>query len=497
MKPFYPAGERRLRPATALSLLLSAALALLVGGRLSLPFLEPEESLYAVIPRDMLADGQFVVPVLHGEPYLDKPPLLYWLVMGCYRLFGVHVWSARLVPTIAAWLTVLVVFAWGRACSGWTAGLVSAAVLTLTGDFVYRGPMLTPNGLLGLFTTTGLASGQLALRHDRVRGRWWVASAVATGLGVLTKGPVALVLVTAPLFVLPRLIRGFARPGVGGWLLYLGVVVLVSAAWFVAITARHPEFLEYFLWKHHVQRFTDPFDHAKPAYFYLPQLFLGGLPWTLLPVAALRSLLARRRPPDRLSPDGRFALLAVALAFLFFSLSGSKRPAYLVPLWPVLAFGIGATLAPVIAGRAATILGVSRKGWLWAGGAVSAVLVLGVFAWLPAYHRQFGLAETAEVVTARAPSVPVYCYPHTWNSLEFYLGSGAMLTFHEADRARLIERLRSSESVLLVVERGTTCAELIASLPDDLETSERGASGLVTILLVRRRPGRVGRSMAP
>ena len=159
MKPFCHDGEWRLRPATALSLLLSAAFALLVGGRLNLPFLEPEESLYAVVPRDMLADGQFVVPVLHGEPYLDKPPLLYWLVMGCYRLFGVHVWSARLVPATAAWVTVLVVFAWGRACGGWAAGLVSAAVLTLTGDFVYRGPMLTPNGLLGLFTTTGLASG--------------------------------------------------------------------------------------------------------------------------------------------------------------------------------------------------------------------------------------------------------------------------------------------------------------------------------------------------
>ena len=304
-------------------------------------------------------------------------------------------------------------------------------------------------------------------------------------------------LVIRPLFVLPRLIRGFARPGVRGWLLYLGVVVLVAAPWFVAITARHPKFLEYFIWKHHVQRFTAPFDHAKPAYFYLPQIFLGGLPWTLLPVAALGSLLANRRPPDRLSADSRFALLAVALAFLFFSLSGSKRPAYLVPLWPVLAFGIGTMLAPVSAGRATAIAGVSRRGWLRVGGTVTAVLLLGVFMWLPAYHRQFGLAETAEVVVVRDPGVPVYCYPHTWNSLEFYLGSGAMLTFHEAHRTRLIERLQSAESVLLVVERGTTCAELIASLPDDLETSERGASGLVTVLRVRRRPGRVGRSMAP
>src|SRR5262245_13736571 len=69
-------------PAPGSCLLLLAAFALLVGGRLGLPLLEPEESLYAVVPRDMMTDGRFVVPVLRGEPYLDKPPLLYWAVMG-------------------------------------------------------------------------------------------------------------------------------------------------------------------------------------------------------------------------------------------------------------------------------------------------------------------------------------------------------------------------------------------------------------------------------
>ena len=82
------------------TLLLAAAA--LFFGRLNCPLLEPDEARYAEIPRQMLAEGKLLVPVLHGQPYLDKPPLLYWLVMGSYRLFGVHDWSARLVSCSTA-----------------------------------------------------------------------------------------------------------------------------------------------------------------------------------------------------------------------------------------------------------------------------------------------------------------------------------------------------------------------------------------------------------
>src|SRR5438105_14321585 len=79
---------------------------LLVPGALLYPWLafhlfEPDEGRYAEIPREMLVRGEWVVPYLLGEPYLDKPPLFYWLVMFSYRLLGIHDWSARLVPALA------------------------------------------------------------------------------------------------------------------------------------------------------------------------------------------------------------------------------------------------------------------------------------------------------------------------------------------------------------------------------------------------------------
>src|SRR5258708_1674818 len=89
-------------PIRVKSLLLLLILpGVLLYGCLSFHLFEPDEGRYAEIPREMLVRGEWVVPYLEGQPYLDKPPLLYWLVMASYRLFGVHDWSARIVPALA------------------------------------------------------------------------------------------------------------------------------------------------------------------------------------------------------------------------------------------------------------------------------------------------------------------------------------------------------------------------------------------------------------
>src|ERR1700677_1531186 len=102
--------------------LLSLIAGALLFTRLTCPLLEPEEARYAEIPRQMLAEGHFFEPTWHGEPYFHKPPLLYWLVMASYRLFGVHDWAARLVPALASFGSVLVTWGWGRRALGSRAG---------------------------------------------------------------------------------------------------------------------------------------------------------------------------------------------------------------------------------------------------------------------------------------------------------------------------------------------------------------------------------------
>jgi dolichol-phosphate mannosyltransferase len=395
------------QPALLFGLLLAVVAGLLFFTRLGSPLLEPEETRYAEIPRQMLAEGSFVVPVLHGQPYLHKPPLLYWLVMASYSLFGVEDWAARLVPAGAAVLLVLVTYLWGKRAVGARAAFAGALILCLSARFVYLGRMLTLDSLLSLWVVAALAAAHVAVGGPRLRRGWWLLSAGACGLGLLTKGPVALVLVAAPVVAFTALDRRAARPGLKGWAVYLAAALGLAAPWYLCVAAADPGAVGSFLWTHHVLRYVAPLDHAKPFWFYLPGLLLGMLPWTLLlpPLARFlgrRSAAAAARRPPALG----FFLLAFLWCLLFFSTSGCKRGGYLLPAFPPLALALGcyldtllprrplsalrrstwgavrlgprlahrATLLALAVGVAAGVLAVSTGLWKPAGGVVLAGL---------------------------------------------------------------------------------------------------------------------------
>ena len=191
---------------------------------------EPEEPRYAEIPRQMLHHGSLLVPTLHDLPYYDKPPLLYWLVMGSYMAFGVHDWAARLVSSAAAFCTVLVTYFWGRRVAGARAAFAAALMLSLSARFLYLGRLLTMNSLLCLCVVAALATGQVAVRGPSLRWRWWLLSAGACGLGLLTKGPVAVVLVGIPVLLYQLLDPRTARPKLRFWIVYLGCRATVGSS---------------------------------------------------------------------------------------------------------------------------------------------------------------------------------------------------------------------------------------------------------------------------
>jgi dolichol-phosphate mannosyltransferase len=343
----------------------TALLALMAGllffTRLSCPLLEPEEARYAEIPRQMLAEGRWIEPVWHGAPYYQKPPLLYWLIMGSYSFFGVHDWAARLVPATASLLTVLVTFWWGKRVVGLAAGFAGAMLLCLSARFVYLGRMLTMDGLLCLWVVASLAMAHAALARGTLHRGWWLLSAVACGLGLLTKGPVAFVLVLVPLLVYQGLDRRSARMAWPAWLTYGVVAVSLAAPWYVAMAARDGAAAGEFFWLHNLQRFVDPVDHARPPWFYLPNLIVGMLPWSLLLVPLARFLTrhsartAARRPPAL-----GFFLLASLWCLLFYSAAGCKRPGYILPAMPPLALALGTYLAATLPRRAAALESLAR-----------------------------------------------------------------------------------------------------------------------------------------
>src|SRR5436190_16608296 len=145
------------RPALLLLLLLPG---LLLYPCMSFYLFEPDEGRYAEIPREMLQRGEWVVPYLQGEPYFDKPPLLYWLVMLSYRLFGVHDWAARLVPALAVHGTIMLSYLFGRRLLGERAAYRGALLLALTPGLMGMGRILTMDSLLTFWVTLAIFAGR-------------------------------------------------------------------------------------------------------------------------------------------------------------------------------------------------------------------------------------------------------------------------------------------------------------------------------------------------
>jgi dolichol-phosphate mannosyltransferase len=318
---------------------------LLLFPHLSYPLVEPDEGRYAEIAREMAAEGDWLVPTLHGEPYYDKPPLLYWLVAASLDLFGVHAWAVRLVPASAAFLTVLATYLFGRRMAGARAGLLAALALALMAGFVHCGRFLVIDSLLTLWVGLGLFTGLEAVRGPRVRWGWWAVSALSCGLGVLTKGPVALVLLAPPLAAYAWLQRPGAWPRLTHWAAYAGLALAVAAPWFVAVTAYHPHFAYSFFVEHHLLRFFGESYHARPFWFYVPVLLVGCLPWSLLLWPLGRFLFARSAEDRaRRHPALGFCLLWAGWCVLFFSLAHGKLPTYILPALPAVAILIGCFL---------------------------------------------------------------------------------------------------------------------------------------------------------
>ncbi len=287
---------------------------------MSFPLFEPDEGRYAQIPREMLTAREWIVPTLQGEPYLDKPPLFYWLVMLSYSIFGYSAGAARLIPALAMHASVLSTYFLGRRIVGARSAFWGALFLTVSPIFLGVGRLLVLDGLLTLWITLGLLAAYLAQAEKRLHWKWWCLAALACALGVLTKGPVAVLLILPPLWIQRRLVSG-APISWRAWLGFYASVLIINLPWYAVVCWQRPEFVRYFLWQHNVERFVEPFDHIRPVWFYAPIVLFGLLPTILLawPRCAFLYFDQRRRhqpalPGDGLSPARRALVRPLFLA---------------------------------------------------------------------------------------------------------------------------------------------------------------------------------------
>lgn len=389
------------------------ALSLFLGTR---GFTEPDEGRYAEIGREMLLNGDWLVPHLNGFQHFQKPPLLYWLTAGGMSLLGVNEWGARLPSALAALGTVLLTFAMARRLWSREIAVIAALVLVSSVQFFVLARMLTPDMLLTFWITAAIAAATF-------RRPWWFFACM--GLGFLTKGPMALVV---PLFAVTAWQRWSAPadrlklPWGRGLLVTFGIGV----SWFAALSFSDPALLDYF-WKYElVQRFgSSAHGRAKPFWFFVPILLGGFLPWTVMLPAAARAAWGRVRAKT-LTAEQALLLGWTIPPFIILSLSGSKLLTYVLPLFPALALAVAVRLQ-----------GRTRVAWRMAVPAVAILLGLAAFAdrFHAQWRQQASVRPLARAFLAQpdAASARIFACTVRAHGWEFYTGRLASVTRKEAD----------------------------------------------------------------
>ncbi len=297
----------------------------------------------------MWASGDFVTPRVNGFVYLDKPPLLHWLTALSIGCFGPRAFAVRLSSLLAAAAGVTLVYAFGRRTGGHQAGLVSAAVLASSVLWFAVGRVIRYDMLLTLSVTGTLWWAWLGSERGREGRGYYCLAALAAGLGVLVKGPVALVLpgaVLLPYLMITRRLRTLLEVR---WLAVLGILVVVIVPWFALCEHANPGAVRFFLLHENLARVRGQIDeaHHQPWWYLVPVLLGACLPWTLLlPGAAVEAAGQARRGDD---PERRACilwLLWLVVPLLVFSLSKVKVVTYILPSLPAAALLIGRYVWP-------------------------------------------------------------------------------------------------------------------------------------------------------
>jgi 4-amino-4-deoxy-L-arabinose transferase-like glycosyltransferase len=342
-----------------------ATLICLFGHLGAIGLLGPDEPRYAWIGRAMAETGDWVTPRLYGSPWFEKPILYYWAAaLG----FGLHLpseWAARLPSAIAA-LAAALGIAWlgwkhyGFEECPWSPALLAPLFFSTSVGAIGFSRAATPDMLFSASITLAMACATNILRDagalrgptdPALAGRRRDFAAIFgfgafLGLAVLAKGPAAIILAGGAIAIWAlatkhwraafRMLHPFA----------IASFCVVALPWYALCARRNPDFLRVFLLEHNFQRYvSDVFQHRQPFWFFIPITLLALIPWTAFLIPAVREGLELWRAKSwRDSPAFFFSCWAI-FPILFFSLSQSKLPSYILPGIPALALvmAIGAS----------------------------------------------------------------------------------------------------------------------------------------------------------
>jgi 4-amino-4-deoxy-L-arabinose transferase-like glycosyltransferase len=345
----------------------------------------PDEPRYAAVGRAMALSGDWVTPRLWGQPWFEKPALLYWMTAAGFKA-GLDADLAPRLP-VALLSVAFLTFFWWRVKIEWcerTAWFATAILATSAGWLTYSEIAVTDVPLAVFFSAAVLLSLGWVTRGET---RWLAVAAGCLALGTLAKG-----LVPLALFV-PVLALRWRR--IADWFRWKPLIAFAAIAlpWYTLCTLRNgKEFIQVFFVQHHFERFAaNNLQHVQPWWFYLPILLVLLFPW--FPLLAT----------IRVNQDQKLHALLVVAGFgvIFFSAAVNKLPGYLLPLLPAISILMGAGLERARTALVASIglvallpvavelgpgvlahgLRLSEFPWTWSAACLAGGILLGLLLW--------------------------------------------------------------------------------------------------------------------
>jgi 4-amino-4-deoxy-L-arabinose transferase-like glycosyltransferase len=308
------------------------------------------EVFFAECAREMLKSNNLVTPLYHGKGFFDKPILIYWLIVGTFKTFGVGHLTARIHSIIAAVATVTITgITTTLLYRSRQAGLLAAMMLASSFMFFSFAYLCMSDMLLVLLDTISVTLLYVGIQNERRRLGLWCLAAASMGLAFLTKGPVGLVLPGGMLIAYLGITKNLAilKPR---YLFPMGIIAAaIASPWFIAAyQANGSGALIWFFVRENLIRYAGAtYDTHKPIWFMVTSLMSGFLPWSLLLPAALWQFVKHRKAGE-LSEQSRGELylwLWIAVLTGFFSFSRGKCDYYVLPIYPAAAAITGAYVA--------------------------------------------------------------------------------------------------------------------------------------------------------
>jgi 4-amino-4-deoxy-L-arabinose transferase-like glycosyltransferase len=307
----------------------------------ALGLLGPDEPRYAWIARNMAESGDWVTPRLYGRPWFEKPVLYYWGAALSFKLFGVSEVTARLPSALSALLATLALAWLALRLDSWELArwvlLLLPSTVGMIGFSHSAGPDMPFAAMLTIAMVSAAAAlGLLATKIPRYLSLlFW---GFFLGAAVLAKGPAAVILAGGAMLLWAAFTKQWRDSLILFHPIAIGAFLVTALPWYVLCARRNSDFLRVFIIEHNFNRYLTPeFRHIQPFWYYLPIMVAALLPWG---VWLCWLSFGEGRVTASHAERARFVFMA-AWGFspvLFFSLSKSKLPGYILPAVPALAF---------------------------------------------------------------------------------------------------------------------------------------------------------------